>query len=67
MQHTGGARGKGDLEVAVQYAGPAVLPWLWHPLEQDGETVLLPAPIPHYAGPDGTMPFATLGFACHPC
>ena len=53
VSKTGGARGRGDLEVAVQYAGPAVLPWLWHPLEQDGETVQLPQPIPHHAGPSG--------------
>ncbi|EIE21844.1 hypothetical protein COCSUDRAFT_56295 [Coccomyxa subellipsoidea C-169] len=31
---------QGDLEVAVQYSGPAVLPWLWQPVEVDGDVVL---------------------------
>lgn len=37
----------------MAYSGPAVLPWLWHALVQDGEVVLLPQPIPHTAGPNG--------------
>jgi hypothetical protein len=37
----------------VQYAGPAVLPWLWQPVEQDGEVILQPQPIPYFAGPSG--------------
>ena len=53
------AGGNGDrnkssnLEVAVQYSGPAVLPWLWQPVEHDGEIVLLPQAIPHIAGTSG--------------
>ena len=49
----GGSNKDGNLEVAVQYSGPAVLPWLWQPVEQDGETVLLPQAIPHFAGTSG--------------
>ena len=37
----------------MQYSGPAVLPWLWEPVEQDGEIVLLPQAIPHIAGASG--------------
>lgn len=44
---------QGNLEVAVQYSGPAVLPWLWQPVEIDGDVVLVPQPIPHTAGPSG--------------
>ena len=51
----GGSNKDGNLEVAVQYSGPAVLPWLWQPVEQDGETVLLPQAIPHFAGASGVM------------
>lgn len=39
--------------MAVQYNGPAVLPWLWQPVEIDGDVVLVPQPIPHTAGPSG--------------
>ena len=45
----------GNLEVAVQYSGPAVLPWLWQPVEHDGEIVLLPQAIPHVAGKSGMV------------
>ena len=37
----------------MQYSGPAVLPWLWQPVEHDGEVVLLPQAIPHIAGSSG--------------
>lgn len=37
----------------MQYNGPAVLPWLWQPVELDGDVVLVPQPIPHIAGPSG--------------
>ena len=50
---SGSNKKDGNLEVAVQYSGPAVLPWLWEPVEQDGEIVLLPQAIPHIAGPSG--------------
>lgn len=40
----------------MQYNGPAVLPWLWQPVEQDGEVILQPQPIPHIAGPSGNTP-----------
>ena len=54
MTHAVAAQGRaGNLEVKVAYSGPAVLPWLWHALVQDGEVVLLPQPIPHTAGPNG--------------
>ncbi len=43
----------------MQYSGPAVLPWLWEPVEQDGEIVLLPQAIPHNAGPSG-MAYSTI-------
>lgn len=43
----------GNLEVTVQYSGPAVMPWLWQPVELDGDVVLVPQPIPHIAGPSG--------------
>ena len=56
---TAGANGSGkkdgNLEVAVQYSGPAVLPWLWEPVEHDGEIILLPQAIPHIAGSSGTL------------
>ena len=56
-----GNKRDGNLEVAVQYSGPAVLPWLWEPVEQDGEIVLLPQAIPHIAGPSGMAYFKRLG------
>ena len=37
----------------MQYSGPAVLPWLWQPVEHDGEVVLLPQAISHIAGSSG--------------
>lgn len=49
----GDSKKNGDLEVAVQYSGPAVLPWLWQPVQSDGEIVLLPQAIPHIAGTSG--------------
>lgn len=49
----GDRKKNGNLEVAVQYSGPAVLPWLWQPVEHDGEIVLLPQAIPHVAGTSG--------------
>jgi hypothetical protein len=59
MGGPGGAKA-GNLEVKVRYSGPAVLPWLWHALEQDGEVVLLPQPIPHIAGPNGARSLCPL-------
>ncbi len=49
----------------MQYNGPAVLPWLWQPVEIDGDVVLVPQPIPHTAGPSGD-PFKNASWRDHP-